>query len=148
MLDCSTDDAVRLLDELVDANLADRYRGRFDRYSGGFDIPSEPEFYAYVTHDLLRDYAYLKATELPEEYQQAMNRLLDCYRRRTLHPHLTPAWVQVEAGVPAGCASDAHVTELRFGDGSRYRRRTGRQGLVHGRRDRLLDGVGPVLHDG
>lgn len=97
MLDCATDRAVRLLDELVDANLANRYRGRFDRYYGGVDIPSEPDFYAYVSHDLLRDYAYQKASGEPAEHERMVFRLLDYYWER-LEPNveLDRAWLQVE----------------------------------------------------
>jgi tetratricopeptide (TPR) repeat protein len=97
MLDCPADEAVRLLDELVDANLADRYRGRFDRYRGGVEIPSEPGFYAYVTHDLLRDYAYDKAMGQPAEQLSAVFRLLDHYWERVdPDAEVDRAWLQME----------------------------------------------------
>ena len=97
MLGCSTAEAVRLLDELVDANFADRDRSGFDRYSGGVDIPAEPDFYAYVTHDLLRDYAFEKATGLEAEIPDTLVRLVDYYRKRTLERgERVPAWIQSE----------------------------------------------------
>lgn len=96
MLGCSLADAVRLLDELVDANFAGRYRGRFDHHRGGVDIPPDPDYYAYVFHDQIREYAYHKASERSEEHTQLLTRLVEHYRARTLPPDLTPAWVQVE----------------------------------------------------
>jgi hypothetical protein len=97
MLGCSTTQAVRLLDELVDANVAARYRGRFDQHAGGVDIPAEPDFYAYVIHDVLRDYAHHKATELADEFQETVTRLVDHYHAWTYSSsRLVPAWTQAE----------------------------------------------------
>ncbi|HEU5470891.1 MAG TPA: NB-ARC domain-containing protein [Actinophytocola sp.] len=97
MLSCSVTEAVRLLDELVATNFADRYRGSFDRYSGGVEIPAERDFYAYVTHDLLRDYAHAKATSAAAEMWPTAGRLLDYYRDWTRrHDNRLPAWVQAE----------------------------------------------------
>lgn len=98
MLGCSTTEAVRLLDELVDANLAARYRGRFDQHSGGVDIPAASDFYAYVIHDVLRDYAHHKATtEVEGESQENVTRLLDYYHAWTYSSsRLVPAWTQAE----------------------------------------------------
>jgi tetratricopeptide (TPR) repeat protein len=95
MLGCAVEEAVKLLDELVDANFAERYRGRFDRYGGGHEIVSEPRFYAYTAHDLLRDYALDRAARSTDEVLVHINRLLDHYWER-LTADLDRAWIQVE----------------------------------------------------
>ncbi|MDQ7810988.1 tetratricopeptide repeat protein [Amycolatopsis sp. A133] len=97
MMNCSATDAVRLLDELVDANFVARYRDRFDRHSGGVEIPPAPAFYAYVMHDVLRDYAHHKATGLEAEFRDTVARLLDHYREWSYSSsELVPAWIQAE----------------------------------------------------
>lgn len=95
MLNCAVEEAVGLLDELVNANFAERYRGRFDRYGGGHEIASEPRFYAYTAHDLLRDYARHRAAQAADELTAHIQRLLDHYWER-LTTGIDRTWIQVE----------------------------------------------------
>jgi len=95
MLGCAVEEAVKLLDELVDANFAERHRDRFDLYGGGHEIASEPRFYAYVAHDLLRDYAVHRAARSIDEMLVHVKRLLDHYWER-LTADIDHAWIQVE----------------------------------------------------
>lgn len=95
MLDCPVEEATQFLDEIVDAGLAERYHGGFDVYGGGHEIPSVPSFFAYNTHDMLRDYAEHKAALAPAELQEMVFRLLDYYHER-IESEPDRAWLQVE----------------------------------------------------